>query len=87
MKEFLKDRKKLATQQRIEILLAGRVEVPSIVCARELHNSDMNEKVIPLALKKGQNCQKFRIPFKNNGPQEVEVDFSFLKSSAVIRGS
>jgi hypothetical protein len=56
MKEFLKDRKKLATQQRIEILLAGRVDVPNIVCARELHLTEYNEKVIPLALKKGQNC-------------------------------
>ena len=56
MKEFLRDRKKLALTQRIEILLAGKVEVPSIVCARELAFSDLNEKAIPLAIKKGQSC-------------------------------
>lgn len=32
MKEFLKDRKKVAIAQRIEILLAGRVEVPNLIC-------------------------------------------------------
>ena len=38
MKEFLKDRKKLASQQKVEILLAGRVEVPSLNCPRELQD-------------------------------------------------
>jgi hypothetical protein len=37
MKEFLKDRKKVAAQQKMEILLAGRVEVPSIVCLKQMH--------------------------------------------------
>lgn len=32
MKEFLRDRKKVAQQQRIEIMLAGKVDVPSLVC-------------------------------------------------------
>lgn len=32
MKEFLKDRKKVAQMQRLEILLAGRVEIPSLIC-------------------------------------------------------
>jgi hypothetical protein len=36
MKEFLRDRKKLAQHQKVEILLAGRVDVPSLVCPREL---------------------------------------------------
>ena len=38
MKEFLRDRKKLAGQQKVEILLAGRVEVPSLTCPRELND-------------------------------------------------
>jgi hypothetical protein len=67
MKEFLRDRKKLAQQQRVEILLAGKVEVPSLICQKELVMTDFNEKVIPLVVKKGQSCQKFRIPFKNSG--------------------
>jgi hypothetical protein len=52
----------------VEILLAGRIEVPNLVCQRELLVTGFNEKVIPLVVKKGQNGQKFRIPFKNNGP-------------------
>jgi len=32
MKDFLKDRKKVSIAQRLEILLAGRVEIPNIVC-------------------------------------------------------
>jgi hypothetical protein len=32
MKEFLRDRKKLALQQRVEVLLAGKIEVPSLIC-------------------------------------------------------
>ena len=67
MKEFLRDRKKVAQQQRLEILLAGRVEVPNLICQKELLVADVNEKVVPLVVKKGQACQKFRIPFKNNG--------------------
>ncbi len=86
MKEFLKDRKKVAQTQRIEILLAGRIEVPSLICQRELLVSGFNEKVIPLVVKKGQSNQKFRIPFKNTGPQDLDIDFTFVKTSAVIRG-
>jgi len=84
MKEFLKDRKKVATQQRMEILLAGKVEVPSITCPKQMHVESVGDKIIPIAIKKGQPNQKFRIPFKNNGPSEVDIDFSFLKQSYVI---
>jgi len=53
MKEFLRDRKKAAQIQRIEILLAGRVEVPALVCQKELLMSELNEKVVPIVVKKG----------------------------------
>jgi len=86
MKEFLRDRKKVAQQQRIEILLAGKVEVPSLICQKELVVAEFNQKVVPIVIKKGQSCQKFRIPFKNNGPQDLDVDFSFAKQSAVVCG-
>jgi hypothetical protein len=86
MKEFLRDRKKLALQQRIEIMLAGRVEVPSLICQKELVVTELNEKVVPLVIKKGQAGQKFRIPFKNNGPQDLDIDFTFAKQSVVICG-
>lgn len=94
MKEFLRDRKKLAQLQKVEILLAGRVEVPNLMCPRELQDHGMNEKMIPLVIKKpnSSNMQqanagsKFRLPFKNNGTQDLEIEFSFAKKSGVISG-
>lgn len=69
------------------MLLAGKIEVPSLICQKELIMTEFNgEKVIPLVVKKGQSCQKFRIPFKNNGAQDIEIDFTFSKQSAVICG-
>lgn len=44
-------------------------------------------KVVPLVIKKGvSGGQKFRIPFKNNGAQEIEIDFTFAKQAGVITG-
>ena len=37
----------------MEILLAGKVDVPSITCQKELVVTEFNEKVIPLVIKKG----------------------------------
>jgi hypothetical protein len=67
MKEFLRDRKKVAQQQRVEILLAGRIEVPSLICLKEMLVTQCKEMMIPLVVKKGQPGQKFRLPFKNTG--------------------
>jgi hypothetical protein len=40
---------------------------------------EFNEKIVPLVIKKGQSCQKFRLPFKNTGAQDLELDFTFVK--------
>lgn len=74
------------------MLLAGKVEVPGpLTCQRELLMTEYNnERVVPLVVKKGPQqgtgAQKFRLPFKNLGSSEIEVDFSFAKMSAVICG-
>jgi hypothetical protein len=52
MKAFLADRKRLATIQRSRILLAGRVEVPKLICQREMELSN-GLKILPLAVKQG----------------------------------
>jgi len=54
MKQFLYDRKKLASQQRTQVLIAGRVVVPKITCLKEI-KADYSpyQSVIPVALKKG----------------------------------
>jgi hypothetical protein len=48
--------------------------------------SSCKEKMIPLIVKKGVPGQKFRLPFKNTGNQDLELEFTFSKQSAVIRG-
>jgi len=40
--------------------------------------------VIPLGVKKETGQQKFRIPFKNKGAQDLEVEFSFLENSTAV---
>ena len=54
----------------------------------------MNEKMIPLVIKKPTSStmqqanagSKFRLPFKNTGTLDLEIEFSFAKRSAVICG-
>ena len=36
MKDFLKDRKKVTQIQRLEILLAGQVQIPKLICMKSL---------------------------------------------------
>jgi len=53
MKNFLKDRKSLAQSQKVEIMVAGKVEVPKLVCLKEMALfGDHTQKIIPLAVKK-----------------------------------
>ena len=54
MKEFLRDRKKVALQQKLDILLGGRIEVPNLICTKEMFVKNINERIIPLAIKKAQ---------------------------------
>ena len=58
MKDFLKDRKKLAIDQSMEILLAGRVEIPLLVCQRGLLADLGSDKsiVIPVVVKMDQTA-------------------------------
>lgn len=58
MKDFLKDRKKLAIDQSMEILLAGRIEIPLLVCQRGLLSDTGSDKsvVIPVVVKMDQTA-------------------------------
>lgn len=42
-----------------------------------------NQRVVPLVVKKGaatgSGAQKYRLPFKNNGSSEMEIEFTFAK--------
>lgn len=61
-------------------MISGIIDPPSIECLK-LMKIDGDQSVIPLAIKRQGGQQKFRIPFKNNGSQDVEIDFSFAGPS------
>lgn len=56
---------------------------------KEIFLEDHGLKVMPLAVKKGfqQQIQRFKIPFKNTTSMDVDVEFQFMKTSAVINSS
>ena len=70
----------------MKVLLAGKVEVPKIQCMKEIFLEEHGMRVMPLAVKKGYQpqIQRFKIPFKNTTSMDVEVEFQFMKTSAVI---
>ena len=47
------------------------------MCIDSLNNDQSNHQIVPLAIKNIEGQQKFRIPFKNMGTQEIEVEFLF----------
>lgn len=57
--------------------MAGKVDVPKIICLKELNLGQFNQKIVPIAVKKiqSQPVQKFRLPMKNLGNSEAEVEF------------
>ena len=57
--------------------MAGRVDVPKIVCLKEMDLGLGNQKIVPIAIKKipSQPVQKFRLPIKNLASSEAEVEF------------
>ena len=90
MKAFLHERRDLSALQRVQVLIAGRVQVPKLMCLKEVLREGYPEKVIPLALRPGCQVpiQRFKFQFKTNLRQEVDVDFQFIKySSSVVRRS
>ena len=90
MKAFLHQRRHLSELQRVQVLIAGKVQVPKLICLKEVLREGYPEKVIPLALRPGCQApiQRFKFQFKTNLRQEVDVDFHFIKhsSSLVARG-
>ena len=85
MKAFLQERKELSSKQRQQVLLTGRVEVPKLVCLKEIKQYEVN--YIPIALKRGGQqfqIQKFRIPYRNQGTQDLDVEFQFMRTSAAF---
>ena len=69
-------------KERFELntMVVGRLENPNLKCMRSMFNHDLQEHVIPLAIKKSGGSQKFRIPFKDvSNVTEADIDFNFIK--------
>lgn len=53
MTDFLKDRRQLGKDQKIEILLASNVDIPQIICKKGLISSFASgHQIIPIAIKR-----------------------------------
>ena len=46
MKQFLADREDLALVQRMKILLAGRVQIPSLICLKDMYLTKIGRRAI-----------------------------------------
>ena len=73
--------KDLERESQMDVLLLGKIDPPKIFCPRILKETQEGQKIIPVALKRQTGCQKFRVPFRNEGSSEQEVEFSFIKVS------
>jgi len=60
----------LERESTMEVLLLGKVDPPKIFCPRILKETQEGQKIIPVALKRQSGCQKFRVPFRNEGSHE-----------------
>jgi hypothetical protein len=85
MKEFLYDRKKLSAIQRIQVLVAGRVQPPKIACLKETKSNLCGLiPIIPVAIRAGA-VARFKLPFKNLvNQQELDIEFQFVKTTAAL---
>jgi hypothetical protein len=64
------------------VLIVGKLDNPRIQCVKVMEDKHMECQVIPLAIKKAEGQQKFRIPFKNTNPGvDSEIDFSFVRAA------
>jgi hypothetical protein len=84
MKRFLEDRRRLAKDQNMEILLASRIEIPNIYCPKSMRSLLTEDcQIVPVAIKRDSTPQKFRLPLKYKGLVELEVEFFFKSSQAI----
>ena len=67
-------------RRKMRILLHGRIQTPKLICPRQLNNKKFGLNVVPIVLHSVAPSHKLRIPFKNNGKMELDVDFNFMKN-------
>lgn len=62
----------------ISLPISSIVELPEIICPKELYDESNDVKVIKFALKKGRK-QDCKIPFKNNYLSNLELEFEVIE--------
>jgi|LauGreDrversion4_2_1035121.scaffolds.fasta_scaffold2334199_1 hypothetical protein len=51
MRQFLADRSELEKGQKIKILLAGRLQIPSLICLKDMYLPKIGKRVMQVAFK------------------------------------
>ncbi len=62
------------------IPILGCIEIPKLLCLKELLNEKAKFPFISLLLEIKSKGQKFKIPFKNFSIKDIEIEFIFEKS-------
>ena len=70
----------------MQVMMCGVIDPPKLECPRSVVDERAGRKLIPIALKKVVGTQKFRIPFKNDGKKDLDVEFSFVKIGENLDG-
>lgn len=52
-----------------------------LYCCKAIHDARANEFVIPLIVKRGEQTQKYKLPFRLSNQMETEFEFIFIKSA------
>lgn len=65
----------------MKVLTIGKVLNPKLTCPKEIKGDDDMPSLIPIAVKPQGDNQKFRLPFRNDSPIDLDIDFSFIKLS------
>ena len=73
--ELAQEDEKVGTLSKGEMKVMGiaEVETPGLECCKELVYCENDIRVIPLVVKLDAPSQRLKIPFKNNGSQEIDL--------------
>ena len=64
----------------VAIFSTAEVDTPKLECSKELVYTENDTRIVPLVVRfEGADIQRLKIPFKNNGGQELELALSIVQ--------
>jgi len=67
-------------KDKISVFNIAEVDIPKLECTKEMIYTQNNIRVVPLVAKfEDSDIQKLKIPFKNNGDQDLDLQLSILQ--------